>query len=152
LDRFDWKLKRARNFGAVNTVNVENQDATATVRRLTNGALADVVVDFVGAEETISQGINLVAKGGRLVIVGIGAKSMTVSPYKSLIGREMEIIGVDDHLRTELIQLVTFVDSRKLDLSHSVTHRIALDNINAGFRVLEDRNERPIRVVVSKGE
>ena len=152
VDRFDWKLNHAERYGATDSVNIENQDATTAMRRLTNGALADVVVDFVGAEKTISQGINFVAKGGRLVIVGIGAKSMTVSPYKSLIGREMEIIGVDDHLRTELIQLVTFVDSRKLDLSHSVTHRIALDDINAGFRVLEDRNERPIRIVVSKGE
>ena len=150
LDRFDWKLKRARNFGAVNTVNVENQDATATVRRLTNGALADVVVDFVGAEETISQGINLVAKGGRLVIVGIGAKSVTISPYKSLIGKEMEIVGVDDHLRGELRQLINFVDSRKIDLSHSVTHKITLEDINAGFKILEDPDEHPIRVVASK--
>lgn len=112
--------------------------------------MADVVVDFVGHEKTIRQGINLVAKGGRLVVVGIGAKSMTLSPYESLIGKEMEIVGVDDHLKNELEQLIDLVYSRKLDLTHSVTHRIALEDINAGFKILEDPNEHPIRVVASK--
>jgi len=152
VDRFNWKLKHAKRFGATDIVNVENQDATTAMGRLTDGVFADVVVDFVGHEKTIRQGINLVAKGGRLVIVGIGAKSVTISPYKSLIGKEMEIIGVDDHLRSELIQLIDFVDSKKVDLSHSVTHKITLEDINAGFKILEDPNEHPIRVVASKTE
>jgi D-arabinose 1-dehydrogenase-like Zn-dependent alcohol dehydrogenase len=150
VDRFDWKLKHAKHFGAADTLNVETHDAIPTMKRLTNGALANVVVDFVGAEKTIQQGLGFVAKGGTLVVVGIGARSITLSPYRTLIGKEMEIVGVDDHLRTELIQLINLVASRKIDLSHSVTHRVALEKINAGFRILEDRNERPIRVVVSK--
>ena len=150
LDRFDWKLKLAKRFGATDSANVENQDAMAVMRRLTNGTFADVVIDFVGNEKTIQEGVDLVGKGGRLVIVGIGAKSMTISPYKSLIGKEMEIVGVDDHLRSELIQLIDFVGSRKIDLSHSVTHRITLEEINAGFKILEDPNEHPIRIVASK--
>ena len=150
LDRFNWKLKHAKRFGATDIVNVENQDATTAMRKLTNGEFADIVVDFVGHDKTIRQGINLVAKGGRLVIVGIGAKSVTISPYESLIGKEMEIIGVDDHLKNELIQLIDFVGSRELDLSHSVTHKITLEEINAGFKLLEDPDEHPIRVVASK--
>jgi propanol-preferring alcohol dehydrogenase len=150
VDRFDWKLNHAERYGATDSVNIENQDATTAMRRLTNGTFADVVFDFVGNEKTIREGINLVGKGGRLVLVGIGAKSVTISPYKSIIGKEMEIVGVDDHLKSELKQLISFVDSRKVDLSHSVTHKITLDDINAGFKILEDPNEHPIRVVASK--
>jgi len=152
VDRFDWKLKHAKRFGATDIVNVEKQDAKTAMEKLTDGVFADVVVDFVGHEKTIRQGINLVAKGGRLVIVGIGAKLVTISPYESLIGKEMKIVGVDDHLKSELIQLIDLVRYRKLDLSHSVTHRVALDEINAGFKILEDPIERPIRVVASKTE
>jgi propanol-preferring alcohol dehydrogenase len=152
VDRFDWKLTLAKRFGATYTVNVENRDATTVMRSLTNGAFADAVVDFVGSEKTIQEGIDLVGKGGRLVVVGIGAKSVTISPYKTLIGKEMEIVGVDDHLKTELKQLINFVDSRKVDLSHSVTHKIALEEVNAGFKILEDPNEHPIRIVASKTE
>ena len=152
VDRFDWKLKHAKRSGATDIVNVEKQDATTAMRRLTDGGFADLVVDFVGHENTIRQGIDFVAKGGRLVIVGIGAKSVTISPYESLIGKEMKIVGVDDHLKSELIQLIDLVRYRKLDLSHSVTHRVALDEINAGFKILGDPIEHPIRVVASKTE
>ena len=149
LDRFDWKLKKARTLGANDTVNAATSDPTDAVSRMTGGALANVVLDFVGSEKTNQQGIRCVGKGGRLVLVGIGAKSMTVSPYHTIIGKEIEIIGVDDHLKVELDRLVELVRSGRLDLSHSVTHRVALDNVNEGFRILEDEDEKPIRVVVS---
>ena len=151
IDRFEWKLKRARNYGATHTVNAATHDSVEAVRRMTEGKLADVVLDFVGSEKTNQQGVGCVGKGGRLVLVGIGAKSMTVSPYRTIIGKEIEIVGVDDHLKTELTQLVTLVRSRRVDLSHSITHRVTLEDINEGFRILEDKNEKPIRVVVSIG-
>jgi 2-desacetyl-2-hydroxyethyl bacteriochlorophyllide A dehydrogenase len=149
VDRFDWKLRQAQLFGATETVNVAKDNAVLWLKRITNGALADVVLDFVGREETIHQGINCLGKGGRLVLVGIGAKSVKLYPYGTIIGKEIEIIGVDDHLRTELIKLIDLVDSGKIDLSHSVTHRITLEDINVGLRILGDRNEKPIRIVVT---
>ena len=71
-------------------------------------------------------------------MVGIGAKTMQISPYKTIIGKEMEVIGVDDHLKTELIELVDLVRTGKLDLTRSVTHKVPLDDINMGFRILEN--------------
>jgi len=149
LDRFDWKIKRAKEFGADHTVNVASHDAAQAVRRLTNGMLADVVFNFVGSAQSNRLGLSCVGKGGRLVLVGIGVESMTISTYRTIIGRELEIIGVDDHLKTELSELVKLVESGRLDLSHSVTHTVPLEAINDGFRILEDGEERPIRVVVS---
>jgi len=150
IDRYDWKLKRATLVGATETVNTIDDDAITLVKKSTKGALADVVLDFVGSERTIQQGISCLGKGGRLVLVGIGAKSVKLSPYKTIIGKEIEILGVDDHLKTELTKLVEFVSSGKIDLSHSVSHRVTLEGINTGLQILEDRNEKPIRVVVSQ--
>jgi propanol-preferring alcohol dehydrogenase len=150
LDRFDWKLKQAKRFGANNTVNVATRDPAESMKRITDNAMADVVVDFVGSGRTIGQGVNCVGKGGRFVLVGIGAKSIQLSSYGTIIGREIEVVGVDDHLKIELIKLVNLVRSSRIDLSHSVTHRISLENINAGLGILEDRNEKTIRAVVLK--
>ena len=140
LDRFDWKLKEAKRRGA---------DATVNTRSIVGLPPADLVLDFVGSETTIRQGLDYVGMGGRLVVIGIGARSMTFSPYRTLIGKEIDIIGVDDHLKTELRELVYFVESRRLDLSHSITHRVRLEEINEGLRILEDEDEKAIRVAVS---
>jgi propanol-preferring alcohol dehydrogenase len=146
IDPFDWKLKEAKRVGAKETINPSSQDAVRAVRRITTGRFADVVLDFVGVSQTIGRGIDILGKGGRLVIVGIGAKSMRISPYKTIIGKEMEIVGVNDHLKTELVQLVKLVRSGALDLSRSVTHKVKLEDVNDGFQILENSGNS-IRVV-----
>ena len=151
VDRFDWKLEQAMKLGATGTVNAKTKGVADALAGMTNGRFGDVVLDFVGSEETNQQGLDCVGKGGKLVLVGIGARSMTISPYMTIIGKEMEIVGVDDHLKTELTQLVSFAKSGRIDLSHSVTHKVRLQEINEGLRILEDENEKPIRVVVSNG-
>jgi 2-desacetyl-2-hydroxyethyl bacteriochlorophyllide A dehydrogenase len=150
VDIQDWKLKQARSFGAKETVNAANQDVSEAIKKATDGQFADVVVDFVGHETTVRQAISSVGKGGRMVLVGIGAKSIQLSPYETIIGKEMEIVGVDDHLRTELIQLIKLVRNGRLDLSRSVTHKVALADINSGFEILESNRENVIRIVVTK--
>jgi len=150
VDLQDWKLKQARGLGAKETVNAANQNVNETIKKATDGKFADVVVDFVGHETTIEQAISSVGKGGRMVLVGIGAKSIQLSPYETIIGKEMEIVGVDDHLKTELVQLIKLVRNRRLDLSRSVTHKVALEDINDGFEILESNRENVTRIVATK--
>ena len=150
VDLQGWKLKQARNLGAKETVNATNQDVTEAIKKATDGEFADVVVDFVGHETTIKQAVSSVGKGGRMVLVGIGAKSIQLSPYETIIGKEMEIVGVDDHLKTELIQLVKLVRNGTVDLSRSVTHKVALEDINCGFEILESNRENITRIVATK--
>jgi len=150
VDLQDWKLKQARGLGAKETVNAANQNVNETIKKATDGKFADVVVDFVGHETTIEQAISSVGKGGRMVLVGIGAKSIQLSPYETIIGKEMEIVGVDDHLKTELVQLIKLVRNGRLDLSRSVTHKVALEDINDGFEILESNRENVTRIVATK--
>jgi 2-desacetyl-2-hydroxyethyl bacteriochlorophyllide A dehydrogenase len=150
VDLFDKKLKLAKQLGASNVVNAARKDPVDEVRVITEGRLADVVLDFVGHNKTISQAIDCAGRGGRVVLVGIGAKLMRLSPYRTVIGKEMELIGVNDHLKTELVQLAKFVGSGKIDLSRSVTHKISLMEVNLGMRILEENIGMPVRVVVSK--
>jgi len=59
-------------------------------------------------------------------------------------------VGVDDHLKTELIQLVKLVRNGRIHLSHSVTHKVSLADINSGFEILESNRENVIRIVAAK--
>jgi 2-desacetyl-2-hydroxyethyl bacteriochlorophyllide A dehydrogenase len=147
VDIHGWKLKFARSYGAQKTVNARTQNVLESIGKITDGALGDVVLDFVGHKNTIQQAVSSVGMGGRMVLIGIGAKSMQLSPYRNLIGKEMEVIGVDDHLRTELEELIKLVRTGRIDLSRSITHTVELEDINRGFRVLEANRENVIRVV-----
>ncbi len=149
VDVSDEKLKLAKKLGADEIVNAAAEDPAERMKEITEGRLADVVVDLVGVG-TIEKAIDCVGKGGRMVLVGIGQKELRVSPYRTIIGKEMDLIGVNDHLGSELTELIQLVSSGKLDLSDSVTHRVSLDDVNSGFKILEERIGNPIRVVVTQ--
>jgi len=150
VDVLDWKLRLAKHMGAKATVNAAKYDVSKAIGKITDGEFGDVVVDFVGHRRTMEQAIASTGKGGRVVLVGISRDSLQITPYKSIIGRELEVIGVDDHLHSELVELVRLVRARRISLSRSVTHKVTLDTINRGFKILESKREKAVRIVMVK--
>ena len=150
VDVLDWKLELARKLGATATVNAAKQDVPKAISRITQGKLGNVVLDFVARNTTMTQAVASSGKGGRVVIVGITKDTLRINPYTTLLGNELEIVGVDDHLYSELIELTRLVRKNKISLSRSVTHTVNLDTINQGFEILRSQRERAVRVVMTK--
>ncbi|MEX5708596.1 zinc-binding dehydrogenase [Parafrankia sp. FMc6] len=66
--RLDWALR----VGADHTIDVENEDPAGRVRELTEGRMADVVIDAAaGNPVTVNLAMDLVHKGGHVVIAGM---------------------------------------------------------------------------------
>ena len=152
VDVLDWKLKLARELGANAVVNAAKQDVPRAISKITEGRFGNVVVDFVCHNRTMKQAIASGGKGGRIVFVGITKDSLEITPYKTLLGSELEIIGVDDHLHSEMIELTQLIRDRRISLSRSVTHTVALDDINHGFEILQSRREKAVRIVMTRNE
>jgi 2-desacetyl-2-hydroxyethyl bacteriochlorophyllide A dehydrogenase len=150
VDVMDEKLKLAKNMGADEVVNAATENPPERIKDVTNGKLAQVVLDFLGHKRTIENAIDCVGKGGRVALVGISREDIQVSPYRTIIGKEMELIGVNDHLKSELAELIEFVGSGRIDLSASITRRLPLEEVNRGIQILEEKIGNPIRVVVTR--
>lgn len=150
VDISDRKLELAKEHGATDVINGTRESVADRLRELTEGRLADVVLEFVGLRKTIEDALNCVGKGGKLTLVGIGSEDIRLSPYKTMIGEEMELIGVNDHLKSEMTQLIKLIQTGKVDLSKSITHRFSLEDINGGIEVLEKKIGDPLRVMVTQ--
>jgi propanol-preferring alcohol dehydrogenase len=150
VDISEQKLKIAKKAGADEVINAAKEKPVQRIKEITYGKLSDVSLDFVGLKTTLEQAINCVGKGGRVVVVGISSENITVHPYKTIIGKEIEIIGVNDHLKSEMIQLINLVDSGKIDFSTSITHKIRLEDVNYGMEMLEKGTENPVRIVITQ--
>ncbi|WP_308161380.1 alcohol dehydrogenase catalytic domain-containing protein [Dietzia psychralcaliphila] len=59
-------------------------EAAELVERLTVGTGADLVFDFVGAQETVAAGARMLATGGGLTVVGSAGGSLTVDKQGSV--------------------------------------------------------------------
>ncbi len=142
------RLAQARGFGAV-PVDARSGDPVHEIRRLTDGAGVDVALELIGSPRTMSQAVQVLSVFGRAVLVGITRESFSLDSYRDLIGREAEIIGGSDHLRSELPVVLDMAARGVLDLAGVVTRRVPLraSAINQVMEELE-QGRAPSRTVI----
>ena len=71
IDTDERRRRLARELGADEVLG-EEEDVAGALRELTDGAGADVVLDFVGVDETHAAGLAMLARRGLYSIVGYG--------------------------------------------------------------------------------
>jgi NAD+-dependent secondary alcohol dehydrogenase Adh1 len=90
VDTDERRRRLARELGASEVLG-DRPDVAGAVREATNGAGADVVVDFVGTDETHAVALQMLARRGLYSVVGYGG---TVSiPSVALVAGEQAIAG-----------------------------------------------------------
>ena len=92
MDIDDEKLEVAKAVGAKYTVNTAFEDVQEGISELTNGLLADVVIEAVGSPVTQRQAIANVGFTGRAVFIGY-AKDQTTFRTADFVKKELNIFG-----------------------------------------------------------
>jgi 2-desacetyl-2-hydroxyethyl bacteriochlorophyllide A dehydrogenase len=143
------KLALAAEYGAI-PIDASRVDAVEEIKHITQGKGVDVALELIGLPVTMRQAIECVGVFGRIALVGLNEKTIEINPYVELLGKEAEIIGVSDHLASEIPTLLEFSRFGKLDLSKVIAHTIPLDAdiINETFDQLDTYNH-PGRVVIT---
>jgi D-arabinose 1-dehydrogenase-like Zn-dependent alcohol dehydrogenase len=132
------KRAHARQMGAVATIDNAAPDAVKQVMEATGGGAA-AAIDFVGSPQTMQFGIDVLRKGGKLVMVGLYGGACPVStvlfPFK-MMTIEGSYVGTLDDLR-ELLALVQAgkvapipIETRPADQAGA-----ALSDLKSGGRV-----------------
>jgi threonine dehydrogenase-like Zn-dependent dehydrogenase len=142
------KLGIAARLGAV-PVNAAEGNSVEQIQEMTSGAGVDVALELVGLPLTMRQAAQSLGKLGRAALVGLTQESFPIAPYSELINKEAEIIGVSDHLASEIPLLLELAGARKLDLSHGIIRTIPLEAaiVNAALDGLEHFGD-DVRVVI----
>ena len=152
VDVDERKLAWARHFGATDTVNSTQVDPVESIRQLTGGHGADVVIEAVGLPETYRQAFFARDHAGTLVQVGVPDPEATVDlPLIELFGRggSIQSSWYGDCLPTrDFPVLVDHYLKGRLDLDAFVSETISLDDIEAAFsRMLRGEVLRSVVIV-----
>ena len=132
------KLGLAKKYGAI-PINTSQVDAVQEIKRLTYGNGVNVALELIGLPVTMRQAIECIGVFGRIGLVGLNEKIIEINPYVELLAKEAEIIGVSDHLASEIPTLIDYVRTGKLDLSKVISYTVSLnaDEINDVFDKLD---------------
>jgi propanol-preferring alcohol dehydrogenase len=145
------KLDLAEKLGAV-AIDVNAGDPVEQIRRATDGKGVHVSLELIGSAQTMRQAVQCLGPLGRAALVGLTAESISIFPYPELINRESEIIGVSDHLASELPALMEFARSGKLHFPADALRLVDLDarQINAALDELQHSIDHVRTVIVPK--
>lgn len=136
------QLQRARELGAHHTV-VAGDNALAEARALTGERGADLVLDVVGAEQTLLQGAKLLRMQGRLVIVGLAMGSLPVNFFSVPYGAQVATSYWGSI--TELMELVSLAQAGRLQLN---VQRYPLQRAVEAYRDLREGRIQGRAVIV----
>jgi NAD+-dependent secondary alcohol dehydrogenase Adh1 len=133
VDRNPDALKLAEQLGAQYTVVADGGHVDA-VRDLTDGAGADVVLDFVAEQGAEQDGFAMTRPAGSYFVIGYGGEVHV--PTLDIISTERNIIGNIVGTYNELAELMVLAESGKVTL-HTKTYPLAeaaeaLKDLDAG--------------------
>ena len=137
VDTDNTKLKWARDFGATHTINASDLDVVETIRDLTDGFGADVVIDAVGRPETWKQAFYARDLAGTVVLVRVPTPDMRLEmPLVDFFSRggSLKSSWYGDCLpERDFPTLISLYRQGRLPLEKFVSERIGLDQVEEAF-------------------
>src|SRR5207244_8169786 len=101
-DVVESKLRLAEKMGAHRVIDAR-RDPVKQVMEITKNQGAEVVIDLVGNDQTLANGVKMLRKGGSLIIVGYGGSAnlkaidmifSELSVLGSIVGKWVEIYEI----------------------------------------------------------
>jgi Zn-dependent alcohol dehydrogenase len=142
VDPVEFKQKSALKFGATHSVSTTDE-ASAVVRELTHGVMADsvVVAPSLISGEDVQAALSLTRKGGTCVLTGMTKQttnSIAINLQEFILWNK-NIVGTvygSCNPRVDVARFARLYDAGMLQLDEMITRRYALDDINDGYRDL----------------
>ena len=149
IDVADDKLEAVKAFGATATINSMTQDAREEVLKLTNGRGVDVSFEALGIPSTWNTALDVLADGGRMVPIGLGAGRQTAEvEINRTVRRSQSILGsYGARTRQDLPAVVDLAARGIINYDDLVTRRFSLDEAGAGYEALRNRAVQGCAVV-----
>ncbi|MCX8089753.1 MAG: zinc-binding dehydrogenase [Verrucomicrobiae bacterium] len=134
IDLYDHKLELARQLGATHVLNARRVDVRAAIRDIAGPQGVDVAVENTGLAEVIETAYEVTAPQGRVILVGVPAKSARHPSFYTLPLHFKKVLtgseGGDCRPDVDIPKLVRLCRAGRLSFEGLVSKRYRLDQIN----------------------
>jgi threonine 3-dehydrogenase len=147
----DYRREMASGMGADLSVDPTDVDPVVAVLDATKGSGAEVVLEMSGNARAIDQGTKMLARGGRMSLLGLPDGPVTLDLNDQVIFKEARLQGITgrEMFRTWQ-QTTTLLSTGRVDVAPVITHRFPLEQFEEAFATTA--SGRSGKVIILPGE
>ncbi len=149
IDTNNFRLNFAKKIGAI-AINYNDPKKHEKIDNQTNSYGVDVVIVATSNIKAFLDAVNLVKKGGKIILFGAPQKNTTTSiNWSTIYSKELSIIPSYASSDRDIRDALFLIKSSKIDVSKLVTHKYPiLDSQKAFNRAYEGNNS--IKIIITK--
>jgi L-iditol 2-dehydrogenase len=134
--------------GASHDFLLPDRDLTTKVRALTNDQGVDAV--FIAADdvELVNRGIEMVKRGGAIVLIALLTHAPVQFKAYDIIAKEARIIGSNMCTKGDVVEAIRLTASGKVDVEGILTHVLPHQDVDRGMELAQTKQNKAIKVVL----
>ncbi len=148
-DLIDFRLDVSQQMRATHTVNAANEDIVTAVKEITDGKMADLVIEVVGHQtETINTCLQLLKRGGTLLAFGVPDDEVYNFHFSEFFRKNIQFIGsVGPDVLNDFPLAMDMIAQRRIDVSPIITHHIPFTEAQKGFEMALHKKNEAVKIV-----
>jgi L-iditol 2-dehydrogenase len=148
IDLDERLLPLAKEAGAGYAFNAKDSKLKSKIDEITEGVGPSVFIEASGSSDALEIGLDLLRKGGRMVVYGVYGKGANIN--WSIISEYKELTIVGGHLSPGMFPIcLDLIEKGKLKANKLVTQILSLDEFRLGLELKERSKEAVVKVLLS---
>src|SRR5579871_4112511 len=147
LEVNEHRRKIAEQMGPDLTIDPSKDDVNGIIRRRRGGAGVDAVLEMAGHPSAIRTAFDIVRRGGRISLLGLTSKPVSLNFSEDIIFKGLTIQGINGRRMYQTwFQMTALLKAGKLDLHPVITDRIAMKDFSKAMERLKTGESSKILV------
>lgn len=148
LDINDSRLQFCKDRLKVDhTINASTEDVMESLKEITNGDMATVVIDATGSQKAINNALQYLAHGGRFVLIGLQKEAISFS-HPEFHKRETTLMSSRNATREDFETVIGCMKKGMIDPTTYITHRAKFNEVKDVFETWLDSATGVIKAMV----
>lgn len=146
-DVSDLRLAKARECGIEYTVNVAKQNLGEALNEIFGDEGFSVGFEVAGVEVSVRSLMELIEKGGDVIIVGVHAKDPAISMFY-LGEHELNLIGSMMYRHEDYLKAVEEIEAGRIVLQPLISNRFPFEQYDEAYKFIDANRETCMKVMI----
>jgi threonine dehydrogenase-like Zn-dependent dehydrogenase len=147
VDQVPERLARAERLGA-EPIDASTVPGSLQIMEATAGRGADSVIEAVGADATVADAVSSARSGGTVSIVGVNLSMALQFPMALVLLKSLTVRAVFAPIPGTWPSLVPLLQSGRLRLADTFTHRMELSRVAEAYDLFDSRRDGVLKVLL----